>query len=196
MMTSLHPKPAHTIKLEFADEKITAFGGLALCERLASRLGLWRSVGGELPRRRGQYDWLTIVKSMVHGLLSGSRGTWAAEEVREDEALLGLAGAPEEVTVWRALEEMGALQGSGRLARIQNIWTGRILNRAPRRDLLHDGFVPVFCDGTLLEGSRRREGTKYMEDKGAGLLWTTIFVGPLIAAQRLAGEGEGEQASL
>ena len=97
MVTSLHPKPAHTIKLEFADEKITAFGGLALCERLASRLGLWRSVGGELPRRRGQYDWLTIVKSMVHGLLSGSRGTWAAQEVREEEALLGwlgLAGAP------------------------------------------------------------------------------------------------------
>ena len=29
-----------------------------------------------------------------------------------------------------------------------------------------------------------------MEGKGAGLLWATIFVGPPIAAQRLAGEGE------
>ena len=48
-----------------------------------------------------------------------------------------------------------------------------------------DGFVPVFGDGTLLEGSRRREGTKYLEGKGAGLLWSTIYVGPLIAAQRV-----------
>lgn len=196
MVTSLQPKPAHTIKLEFADEKATAFGGLVLCERLASRLGLWKTVAGELPKRDGHYDWPTIVKSMAGGLLSGSRGTWAAQDLREDEALLGLLGlaaAPEEVTVWRALEELGAFQNSGRLGRIQNIWTRRILNRAPRRGLLRDGFVPVFGDGTLLEGSRRREGTKYIEDKGAGLLWNTVFVGPLIAAQRLAREGEGEQ---
>ncbi len=196
MVTSLQPKTPHTIKLEFADEKTTAFGGLALCERLASRLGLWKPLTGELPKRDGHYDWSTIVKSMVHGLLSGSRGTWAAEDLREDKALLGLLGlaaAPEEVTVWRALEELGAFQNSGRLPRIQNIWTRRILNRAPRRVLLRDGFIPVFGDGTLLEGSRHREGTKYIDDKGAGLLWNTIFVGPIIAAQRLAREGEGEQ---
>jgi hypothetical protein len=197
MVTSLQPKPAHTIKLEFSHENTTALGGLALCERLASRLGLWKTVGGALPRRQGQYDWPSIVKSLVHGLLSGSRGTWAAQDLREDKALLGLlglTGAPEEATVWRALEQLGEFDASGRLARIQNIWTRRILSRAPRRDLLHNGFVPVFGDGTLLEGSGRREGTKYIEGKGAGLLWNTVFVGPLIASQRLARAGEGEQA--
>ena len=98
MVTSLQPKPAHTIKLDFAEEKTTAFGGLVLAERLASRLGLWKTLGGELPQREGQYDWPTILKSMISGLLSGSRGTWAAEDLRQDEALLallGLAGAPD-----------------------------------------------------------------------------------------------------
>jgi len=196
MVTALHPKAAHTIKIDFSPENITAFGGLALCERLASRLGLWKTLGGALPRRQGRYDWPSIVKSIVNGLLSGSRGTWAAEELREDKALqglLGLAGAPEEATVWRALQGLGQLADSGGLGRIHNVWARRILGRAARHDLLLDGFVPVFGDGTLLEGSRRREGTKYIEDKGAGLLWNTIYVGPLLAAQRLAREGEGEQ---
>lgn len=50
-------------------------------------------------------------------------------------------------------------------------WTRELLKRAPRRALLRDGFLPVFGDGTLLEGSRRREGTKYLEGKGEGLMW-------------------------
>lgn len=196
MVTSLHPKTPHTFKLDFADEKTTAFGGLVLCERLASRLGLWNTLGGELPRRRGSFQWPTIIKSMVHGLLSGSRGTYAAEPLREDKTLLGLlslANAPEEATVWRALKGLGEFQDSGKLAGIQLNWTRRILNRASRRDLLYEGFIPVFADGTLLEGSGRREGTKYIKEKGSGVLWNTIYVGPLIAAQSLAREGEGEQ---
>jgi hypothetical protein len=57
-----------------------------------------------------------------------------------------------------------------------------------------DGFVPVFADGSLLEGSKRREGSKYMKGKGDGLLWGAVFVGSLLCAQRVAGEGEGEQS--
>jgi hypothetical protein len=104
---------------------------------------------------------------MVHGLLSGSRGTYAAEPLREDKTLLGLlslANAPEEATVWRALKGLGEFQDSGKLAGIQLNWTRRILNRASRRDLLYEGFIPVFADGTLLEGSGRREGTKYIKE--------------------------------
>lgn len=56
------------------------------------------------------------------------------------------------------------------------------------------GFFPIFVDGSLLEGSAQREGTKSIPDKGRGLMWTTIFAGPLVAAQALAGEGEGEQS--
>jgi hypothetical protein len=54
--------------------------------------------------------------------------------------------------------------------------------------------VPVFADGSLLEGSARREASKTLREKGTGLLWSTVFVGPVLAAQRLAGAGEGEQS--
>jgi hypothetical protein len=129
----------------------------------------------------------------VAGLLSGGTGTWAAEEVRQDAPLLGLlslAGAAEEVTMWRALKPLACELDE--LQKIQTIWTRRMLSRAWRNDLLVEGFLPLFGDGTLLEGSRRREGTKFIEDKGWGLLWATLWVGPLLAAQRLAPAGEGE----
>ena len=196
MVTQLNQKSRHTIKVEFSEEKVTSFGGLVLVERLASRLGLWRKAERALPEREGVYDWRTILKSVVAGLLSGAQGTYAAEEVREDRALLsllGLKGAPEEATVWRVQRELGMLQKSGKLPRLQSDWTLQILRHVQRRDLLFHNFFPLFGDGTLLEGSARREGTKYIPEKGEGLLWCTVFAGPLLAAQEVAGEGEGEE---
>ena len=35
MVTSFQPSPTHSIKVEFAHENATAFGGLSLAERLA-----------------------------------------------------------------------------------------------------------------------------------------------------------------
>jgi len=199
MVTGLQHETVKAIKVDFAEENVTSFGGLALAERLGLRAGLWRRLERALPPRGGGYSWLTIVKSMLAGLLSGSRGTFAAEELREDAALrmlLGLLGVPEEATVWRALEGLGSATLQERLARVQREWTVELLGRAPRRELLFEGFFPVFGDGTLLEGSRRREGTKYVDGKGEGLMWTTLFAGSFLAAQRLAAEGEGEQSCL
>ncbi len=197
MVTTLQPKTPHTIKIEFRPEPVTSFGGLILAERLAGQLRLWNTLAGELPRRRGRYDWLTIIKSTIMGLLSGAQGTFAAEPLRQDVALrsmLSLAGAPEEVTLWRALEELGKLQAAGALPKVQAIAARRALDKMSQRDLMLEGFVPVFADGTLQEGSPAREATKYIREKGSGLMWSTVFVGPLLAAQRLAGEGEGEQS--
>lgn len=197
MVTTLHPKTPHTIKIEFADEPVTSFAGLVLAERLAGALRLWKTVAGELPARRGDYDWATILKSLAMGLLSGAQGTYATQALRGDKALLKmltLAGAPEEVTVWRVLAQLGRFQREGALPRIQAIAARRALEKMDRKDLLLEGFVPVFGDGTLLEGSPAREGTKTIRDKGRGLMWSTVFVGPLLAAQRLAGQGEGEQS--
>lgn len=199
MVTVLQHETVKAIKVDFADENVTSFGGLALAERLGLRLGFWRRLERALPPRGGGYSWLTIVKSMLAGLLSGSRGTFAAEELREDaalQALLGLPGVPEEATVWRALQGLGSATVQERLARVQREWTLQLLRCAPRRELLFEGFFPVFGDGTLLEGSRRREGTKYVDGKGEGLMWATLFAGPFLAAQRLAAEGEGEQSCL
>ncbi len=195
MVTQSQHKRPHSIKVNFSPEKTTAFAGLALAERLAGRARLWTTLENRLPDREG-FDWLTVIKSMVGGLLSGAQGTFATQDLREDGALLsllGLGGAPEEVTVWRATKGLGEMQRSGLLPKVQSRWTRNILSKANRKGLLRHGFFPVFADGSLLEGSRRREATKYIKDKGEGLVWSTVFTGPLVAAQRLAEEGEGEE---
>jgi hypothetical protein len=48
MVTTLQQKTTHTIKIDFADEPVTSFGGLTLVERMAQRLGLWSTLGGAL----------------------------------------------------------------------------------------------------------------------------------------------------
>lgn len=114
------PPHTHTIKIEFRPEPVTSFGGLILAERLAGQLRLWNTIVGELPSRRGRYDWLTIIKSTMMGLLSGAQGTFAAEPLRQDAALrsmLSLPGAPEEATLWRSLEDMGEFQAAERSRR-------------------------------------------------------------------------------
>lgn len=197
MVTTLQLSKPHTIKIEFSNEPVTSFAGLILAERLASGLRLWNSVQGELPARQGDYDWPTILKSLTMGLLSGAQGTFATQALRRDGALLkmlALAGAPEEATLWRVLKQLGQFQHDGTLAKIQSLTARRALAKMGRADLLLEGFVPVFGDGTLLEGSPAREGTKTIREKGRGLLWSTVFVGPLLAAQRLAADGEGEQS--
>jgi hypothetical protein len=196
MVTTLQPKTPHTIKLEFAAEPVTSFAGLVLAEKTAARLHLWRTLDGILPARRGDFSYLTGVKAMVMGLLSGAQGTYATQALRQDAALLGLLslpGAPEEATAWRMLGPLGELAPEQSLARVLVLGARRVLAQISRPALLLEGFVPVFADGTLLEGSSRREGTKYIREKGRGLLWSTVFVGPVLCAQRLAGEGEGEQ---
>ena len=88
-----------SIKLDFTECQVTSFGGLALTERLALRLGLWNYLRKLLPHRPGRYDWMDVLKPAIAGLLTGSRGTVACEEVRKDQALmdlLGVRGAPEE----------------------------------------------------------------------------------------------------
>ena len=168
-----------------------------LAERMAARLGLWRALAGMLPARQGEYDWPAILKAAVMGLLSGAQGTFATQALRQDEALLkmlSLSGAPEEATLWRALEGLGQLQQDGTLPKIQAIAARRALDKMSRADLLVEGFAPLFADGSLLEGSAKREGTKTIREKGRGLMWSAVFVGPILAAQRLAADGEGEQS--
>ena len=188
----------HSVEIAFSDEKVTSFGGLLLEHRLAERLGLWCDLEKQMPRRQGKYSWMDVVQSGIGGLLSGSRGTFATEDLRTDEAaleILGLDGAPEEATFWRTLKGLGEMVESGALRETQGRWTRKILERLPRPGLLEcDGFFPIFADGSLLEGSPRREGTKYIKDKGLGLMWTTIFTGPLVATQALAIKGKGERS--
>jgi hypothetical protein len=188
-----------SIKVGFSDENVTSFGGVALVERMAMRLGLWSVLAGLLPRRRGECSWVEIVKSAVVGLLTGSRGSAACEEVGGDRALLELLGvgrAPSESTFWRALARLGDRRLLRQLVRVQRLWAYRAIDRVKATDLLRHRFLPIFGDGSLLEGSRRREGTTYVKSKGEGLMWTAWFVGPFIATQWLASAKQGEQRCL
>ena len=114
---------------------MTSFGGLALTERLALRHGLWSSLEKAL----------------------GPRGTASCERVRRDGALrslLGIGAAPPESTFWRDLGRLGQDNTAADLARVQRLWTKRLVASTKRSDLLLHGFVPLFGDGTLLEKAR------------------------------------------
>ena len=189
-----------SIRLEFAPESpTTAFGGMALTEKLARRAGLWSRLDRLMPTRRG-YDWTTIVKSLAVGLMTGPRGTFAAEDVRQDpvlQKLVGLEeGVPEEATVWRSLAQLAKTPRALEvLEKETRSASKRLIEAVPQRSLGPEGFTSIFVDGTLLEGSERREGTKVLRDKGKGLLWTVSFVGPVPVCARLCPEGEGEQTA-
>ena len=102
MATTLQQKTTRAIKIEYANEPVTSFAGLILAERLAQRLRLWKTLEGLLPARPEK--WPDIAKSVMLGLLNGAQGTVAAQNLREDEALL------------RMLE----LEAAQRLARASN----------------------------------------------------------------------------
>ena len=199
MVTRLKQKRVKSIKIKHSDAPGTSWGGAALVERLALHLGLWTRLEHCLPERRGDYDWLTVIKSAVHGLLSGALGTYATEAIRQDgpvQKLLGISGAPEEVTFWRCLKGLGEAELAEGLVGGQFDWVRRILSSSQHGEFFFEGFFPLFGDGTILEGSRRREGTKFHKDKKPGLLWTTLFAGPFVACQELASQGRGEQAAV
>ena len=194
-------KKDRVVKARWADEEaITAWGGLALAERLAHRTRLWSDARRELPRRTrtaAGYDSTTVLASMIHGLLSGSRGTYAAEPLREDEALRRLVGleqgVPEEATVWRALGQWAESGGAEALGRIQRRQCRRLIERTPLGAMRHRGFTPVFLDGTWLEVGRETkfEGAKFF-DGATKLMLSTLWVGPYQAAQSFAVEGQSE----
>ena len=128
-------KKAHSFKIDFSNEKVTSFGGLALVERLASRLGLWGIVDRGLPARRGcRYDWASVLKAMTAGLLTGSRGLSAGEEGRGDGALLSFAsldGAPEWAEGGRVVGGRCGVAG----------WYGVVLSAFGEWDCQERGFL-------------------------------------------------------
>ena len=185
------------IKLDSSpQESVTAFGGMGVVQRLALRLGVRKLLERGLPERSGQYSIPDVVFASAIGLLSGARGTASLEAIRQDPAMLkliGVAQVPTGTTLWRLWEEVG--EASAAMSAVSLKLARSVISRAPRRGLRDNAFVPVFIDGTLLEGSSRREGTKVIGDKGTGLLWTVGFVGPHAVDQVLCAPGEGEQTA-
>lgn len=193
-------KKIRSYEYEFSEDSVSSFGGLSLTEYLANRLGLWKSLQDQVPNRQGKYERIDILRGAVNGLLSGSRGTASLSEIAEDEALLKLLGIkelPGEKIFWEELERLGKDKVLKALNDGLSKWACKLLKRCNEEEWLNPhGFIPVFGDGSLLEGSGKREGTKSIPGKGTGLMWSNWFVGPVMATQHLSAEAEGEQKGL
>ncbi|VGO18143.1 hypothetical protein [Pontiella sulfatireligans] len=120
--------------------------------------------------------------------------------IRQDDALLrdmGIDHLPGEKVFCEDLERFGKGAVLGGMHQIIAHSTRKILTRVEPEDIqLPHGFIPLFGDESLLEGSPRREGTKYITDKGNGLMWGAWMLGPMIAVRHLCAEGEGERRAL
>ena len=190
------------VDIEFGDDaELTSWGGLGLAERLACRIRLWRECRRRLPsgpKIEGGYHTTTVVAAILYGLLSGAHGTFAAQSLREDEVLkklLGLRdGVPEEATVGRALKQMHATDGAAALGEVLRIEARRLIEKTALGEMTHEGFVPVFIDGTWLEVGRetRFEGVKYFKDS-AKLMGSSLWIGPYLAGWSFAAPGEDER---
>jgi len=189
----------HVRELVIDDQQGTSFGGLSLIEKAASRLSVWSFAQKKLPARRGTYDRLALVKGAVAGFLSGSRGSALLEAVGQDDALLrdmGIEGLPGEKVFCEDLERFGTADVLAALNKTTAHAAKRALLKIEPEDIqIEHGFIPLFGDGTLLEGSTNREGTKYIQEKGTGLMWGTWMFGPMVAGQHLCAEGEGEHSA-
>ena len=189
----------HARELVVDDRQATSFGGLSLIEKAASHLSVWSFAQKVLPPRRGTYDRLAIVKGAVAGFLSGSRGSALLDAVGQDDALLrdmGIEGLPGEKVFWQDLGRFGAGETLAALNQVTAHTARKALSKIEPEDIqIEHGFIPLFGDGTLLEGSTNREGTKYIKEKGNGLMWGTWMFGPMVAGQHLCAEGEGEIAA-
>ena len=193
-------RKVHSRELIVDDQQASSFAGLSLVEKFASHFGIWIYAAKKLSVRRGIYERLDLVKAAVAGFLSGSRGSLLVDGVRQDDALLrdmGIERLPGEKVFCEDLKRFGSEGVLRAMHRIISYTAYRVLKRVEPEDIqINHGFIPLFGDGTLLEGSRHREGTKYVKDKGLGLMWGAWMLGPMVVSQHLCADGEGEQSAL
>lgn len=182
----------------------TAKGGAVLVEALSNRLGLAGACRRFLPGRRDGsqgFEVAAVVSSLVHGLLCGGRGLSATEPMRGDVGLLrmlGLERAPSAETVEEVVKYLGGHAGGPAGAQALLGWLcARLVGRGLRGDLERDGFVTCFGDGSHLETQGRKfEGVSFHRNKGWGLDYCGVSVGPYLVCGGFARGGEGEQKAL
>jgi len=101
-------KQNRTVNASFDQSFVaTAFGGIALAERAASRTSLWRLVKEHIPEREREcgYDFVAAFAATAYGLLLGGHGFSAGELIRDDSEVrkaLGLEdGVPKDCSMHR-----------------------------------------------------------------------------------------------
>lgn len=203
MVNRLQKIRTQIVKAEGAEARlprVTSNGGLVLVQRLAQKVGLWKLVRQEFPKRKDPtqgYQTEAVVEALVHGLLAGGYGFSATEPMRGDEPLLkmlGLGRAPsaetvEEVVKFIAVEREGASATNLVVAGLGDA----LIRRTPLRDLAScGGFVPVWNDGSLLEVTGKNFDAIKAKDSKIGQMCVGVFCGPYLLGIDFAGKGEGE----
>lgn len=204
MVSGLHDKRGVVVKVLRGGrgECATAKCGLGLAEVFASRLGFWSDCRRMVPPRRDVtqgYSTVSVVSSVIHGLLSGGRGLSSTEPLRGDGPLLKLLGldrAPSAGTVEEVVKYLGSLEGGhAGLSRLLASQCRKALACEVRPEVLdEEGWFVVWADGTVLEVEGKCfKGLKRIDGKW-GQLFCACFAGPYLAACDMAGEGVGEQS--
>jgi hypothetical protein len=202
MVNGLVRKRSAVVKLDprGPERAVTAHGGLASAEALANRLGLWTQCRRALPARRDPsqgFETTSVVAALVHALLADGKGFCATEPMRGDAPLLDIVGlerAPSAETVEQVtkfLAEHG--RGHAALGEITESLAAKVLSASARPDLLEEGFLFVWGDGTLLETCGKTKEAIKVIGNARGQLAAALFAGPCLVASDFAREGTGEQ---
>lgn len=190
----------HSRTLVVENQGASSWCGLAMIEKAASKLSIWKCFEKHVPERRGNYERIDIAKAAIAGFLSGSRGSALLNGVEQDKALLrdmGIAALPGEKVFCEDLGRFGKGETLEGMNKTLSHAAEKVLSKLEPEDLqIGHGFIPAFGDGTLLEGSPNRKGTIYIKEKGMGLMWGTWMIGPMLVAQHLCAEGEGEKTAM
>ena len=109
--------------------------------------------------------------------------------------ILGLSRGPSAETVEEVVKFLAAhARGHAALGEITEWLAAKLTARTRRTDVLDEGFVFVFADGTLLETEGKTKEAIKVIDGARGQLAAGLFIGPYLIASGFAGEGVGEQA--
>ncbi len=205
MVNKLQRMASRVVKVEKAapaERTGTAKGGLAIVQALARKFRVWSEGRKLLPARKDPtqgFELISVLSSLVFGLLSGGKGFVATEPLREDTPLLkllGSAAAPCAKTVENVVKYLGlSTAGAGRraLAAMLRRFVGRAVDRSRLCELRScHGFVPVWADGTLLEVTGKWFDSLKSKASRRGQMCVGAFLGPWLTGIDFAGEGEGE----
>jgi len=179
-------------KLEITPQKLTSHGvGAVSFNRIFRELGLKRLIKKKLKkklRRRGYSD-VCYVASLLASFLRGGRGLCGLDSLKKDKSyqdVVGLKGVP-------APSSMGEYLRSFSQEELEVIYeilaevVIRIIRRVGKGQILYNGWLYCFADGSLLEvRGRYFEGTEKRDYNGnRSLLWLCFYIGPFLANMRL-----------
>lgn len=188
-MKTLLPSPPK-VDHDFADDRLTGFGGASALAAMAKRMGLFRALADAVSvktRRRGPSD-SSMLWALIASLASGNGALSDLDRLRADPSarkMLGLRECPSGRRMGEFLSKMAksdieGLEGAARMLAAQ------VALEIVRHEVEEQGFAHVFPDGTCIEvDGKLFEGAEKNYNGDRSLLMHAVFIGRLWASGRL-----------